>query len=72
MLDVTAFEAEINEPVDVFIGTSRSYSLREGDEPFLFVVLPSCSFKVKLKPGNLAVLSEGLKKWLPEDQQHST
>lgn len=66
MIDITAFEAEITDPVDVFIGTSRSHSLREGDEPFLFVVLPCFSFKVALRPGNLGVLYQGLKKWLPE------
>lgn len=65
MINITAFECEITDPsVDVFIGPSRNdYSLREGDEPFLFVVLPSFSFKVRLSSGNLAVLRSGLDRW---------
>ena len=66
MIDITAFEAEITDPVDVFIGASRSYSLREGDDPHLYVVLPSFSFKVALTAGNLAVLRAGIDKWLPD------
>lgn len=72
MIDITAFECEITDPADVFIGYCRKpLSFGESDKPYLFVVLPSFSFKVALTPGNLSVLSLGLGKLLPDeaDQQ---
>lgn len=69
MINVTAFEAEITDEADVFIGPERGVGRMaaavEGD-PYLFVVLPSFSFKVRLTPANLALLRAGVCEWLPE------
>lgn len=66
MIDVTAFECEITDNADVFIGPSRGCGRMAeplSDEPYLYVVLPSFSFKVRLTEGNLASLRRGLDKW---------
>lgn len=70
MIDVTAFEAEITDPVDVFIGPSRPYNGHPGDgHPYLYVVLPSFSFKVRLAEGNLDLLRLGLDEWAGRESQ---
>jgi hypothetical protein len=69
LINVTAFEAEITDEADVFIGPRRGVGRMapvDGDEPFLFVVLPSFSFKVRLSAANLALLRSGAAEWLPE------
>lgn len=68
MIDVTAFEAEINDDADIFIGPHRGGSgLPTVDTPYLFVVLPSFSFKVRLNKGNLSVLRNFLDVWFPAE-----
>lgn len=71
MIEISSFEAEITDFADVFIGPERKLAGRDTDpskdEPFLFVVLPSFAFKVRLTPGNLALLRLGVEKWLPSD-----
>lgn len=67
MIEVKAFEAEITDFADIFINTSRGVGrlmTPVGDEPFLFVVLPSFAFKVKLTQGNLRKLREDVDGWL--------
>lgn len=74
MIDVTAFEAEITDFADVFIGPERALGRSAGavgEEPYLFVVLPSFSFKVRLTDGNLQVLRQGIEKWMPDDELDS-
>lgn len=56
-IKVSAFDCEINESADVFIGTI-------GIVPYLFVVLPSSSFKVRLSQGNLRILRSGVEDFL--------
>lgn len=65
MINFSSFECEIaDKAVDVFIAPSRrDYASRGGDDPHLFVVLPSFSFKVKLTSGNLAALRRGVQEW---------
>lgn len=69
MIEIKAFEATISDGADVFIGPERQFSSfwRGGDTPYLFVVLPSFSFKVKLSPGNCAVLRSCLDEWSPAE-----
>lgn len=66
-IDVSAFECTITDEADVFIGPERPYApYREASKhPYLFVVLPSFSFKVKLTPGNCALLRTCLDEWSP-------
>lgn len=68
MIDIRGFDAEITDPADVFIGTVRGHARIKGgcdDEPYLYVVLPSFAFKVRLTQGNLNVLRLGLDEWAP-------
>lgn len=67
MIDISAFECAVTDEADVFIGPERPYSpfWEGGKTPYLFVVLPSFSFKVKLTPGNCMLLRNGLDEWSP-------
>jgi hypothetical protein len=56
MIRVSAFEAEIDEAADIFIGPSH----RTSSLPALYVILPSFSFKVHLNDGHLESLRRGL------------
>ena len=56
MIDISSFEAEIDEDADVFIGPQHRCS----SLPALYVVLPSFSFKVHLTEGHLESLKRGL------------
>lgn len=67
MISVKAFEAEITDLADIYIASSRGGTPTASDKPFLFVVLPSFSFKVRLTKGNLRVLREFLDVWSPKD-----
>lgn len=67
MISVKAFEAEITDAADVYIASSRGGAAGKSETPYLFVVLPSFSFKVRLSKGNLRVLREYLDAWLPDD-----
>lgn len=67
VIDITAFEAEITDFADVFIGPERRLvrsPSTDDVEPYLFVVLPSFSFKIRLTNGNLQVLRQDLDKWI--------
>lgn len=66
MIEVRAFDAEITDEADVYIGTSRGHARFKGDnDPYLFVVLPSFAFKIRLTPGNCTVLRACLDEWSP-------
>lgn len=70
MIDIKSFEAEITDYADVFIGPSRAAGRSAGrasDEPYLYVVLPSFSFKVRLTQGNLQVLRIGVDEWTEDE-----
>lgn len=56
MINISSFEAEIDECADVFIGPQHRCS----SLPALFVVLPSFSFKVHLTQGHLESLKRGI------------
>lgn len=56
MIKISAFEAEISEDADVFIGPGH----RTSSLPALYVVLPSFSFKVHLNAGHLESLQRGV------------
>lgn len=60
MINLTAFEAEITDAVDVFIGPMHRGSQRAA----LFIVLPSFSLKVQLTKGNLRLLRSHVTDWL--------
>jgi hypothetical protein len=56
LIDISSFEAEIDECADVFIGPQHRCS----SLPALYVVLPSFSFKVHLTQGHLDSLKRGI------------
>ena len=56
LIDISSFEAEIDEYAYVFIGPQHRCS----SLPALYVVLPSFSFKVHLTEGHLESLKRGL------------
>lgn len=62
MISLNAFEAEISDSVDVFIGPMH----RGSQKAALYVVLPSFSIKVGLTKGNLRLLKSYVSDWLGE------